>query len=195
MVIYKYKKKEETKPEPQKEEGKVTVKYQDENGNSLKEDITLKGEVGVSYKTEKVEFEMYDFTEVIGKEEGKFEQEEQVVIYKYRKKTGRVIVIYNNPEGVKIKENDIIIGKLDEEYKIKRQVVDGYELIEIVGNEEGKYKLTDQFVLYKYKKLEKAITVPQTGESRIGYIIIGIIIICSIGGLIYIKWIEFNKNK
>ena len=196
-VIYKYKKIEETKPEPkpQAEIGKVIAKYQDENGNQIKDDITLEGEVGKDYKTEKAEFEIYEFVEVEGKEEGKFEKEEQVVIYKYNKKSGRVIIIYNDPDGVKIKENDVITGKIDSDYKVKRQVVDGYELVEVIGNEEGKYTLADQFVLYKYKKIEKEVIVPQTGQSRIAYIIIGIIILCAIFGLIYIKWDDLKHKK
>ena len=75
----------EPEPAPQVEKGKITVKYQDENGNSIKDDVVLEDEVGKEYKTEKIEFEKYEFVEVNGKEEGKFEKEEQIVIYKYNK--------------------------------------------------------------------------------------------------------------
>ena len=54
--------------------------------------------------------------------------------------------------------------------------------------------LADQFVMYKYKKIETPITLPQTGQSRIAYVIVGIIIIISICGLIYIK-IDDSKYK
>ena len=192
FVIYKYKKIEDVI-----ENGKVIVKYQDENGNSIKDDITLEGKVGQDYKTEKAEFEVYEFVKVEGKEEGKFEKEEQVVIYKYNKKSGRVIIIFNDPDGIKIKENDIIVGKIDTDYKIDRKVIDGYELVEVIGNEQEKFKLADQFVIYKYKKIEK-FDMPQTGQTRIVYIAIGIIIVLSIGGLIYIKWNDLkskNTNK
>ena len=193
IIIYVYKKIEE--PEPQEETGKVIVKYQDENGNSLKEDVILEGKVGEEYTSEKVEFETYDLIEIVGNASGIITKEEQVVIYKYNKKIGRVIIIYNDSEGIKIKENDIIEGKIDTDYKVARQIIDGYELIEIVGNEEGKYQLADQFIIYKYKKLEAPITLPQTGQSRIAYILVGIIILLSICGLIYIKWDDFKSKK
>ena len=48
--------------------------------------------------------------------------------------------------------------------------------------------------MYKYKKIENPITVPQTGQTRIAYIAVGIIIIISILGLIYIK-IDDSKSK
>ena len=48
--------------------------------------------------------------------------------------------------------------------------------------------------MYKYKKIEEP-TIPQTGQTRIAYIIVGIIIIISILGLIYIKWDDFKSKK
>ena len=190
FVTYKYKKKDVI------ETGKVTVKYIDENGNSLKEDVVLTGNVGEDYKTEKVEFEIYKLVEIEGNEQGKYSKEDIEVIYRYNKKEGRIIIIYQDLDGVPIKPDDIIIGKVGEEYSVTRQIIDGYELVEIVGNEQGKYQLADQFVMYKYKKIEVPITVPQTGQSRIAYIIVGIIIIVALCGLIYIKWDDFrSKNK
>ena len=176
------------------QEGTVTAKYVDENGNKIREDIILTGDIGEDYKTEKLDFEIYEFEEVEGNEEGKFSSKDIVVIYKYNKKSGRIIIIYQDPDGEVIKPNDIITGKIGEDYSVDRQIVDGYELIEIIGNEKGTYQLADQFVMYKYKKIENPITLPQTGQSRIVYIAVGIIIIISILGLIYIK-IDDSKSK
>ena len=188
FVTYKYRKSDKI------EIGKVTVKYLDENGNSIKEDVVLTGNVGEDYKTEKVEFEIYKLIEIVGNEQGKFSKEDKEVIYRYNKKEGRIIIIYQDPDGVTIKSDDVIIGKVGEEYSVERQIIDGYELVEIIGNEKGKYMLADQFVMYKYKKIETPITLPQTGQSRIAYVIVGIIIIISILGLIYIK-IDDSKSK
>ena len=191
FIIYKYKKIEQ----PKEERGKVTVKYQDENGMLIKNDVILEGKVGENYKTEKAKFDIYEFVEVVGEEEGKYTKEDKIVIYKYNKKIGRVIIIYSDPDGEKIKENDIVEGKIDTDYKLKRQAIDGYELIEVIGNEEGKFTLVDQFVSYKYKKIEKHEIMPQTGQTRIAYIAVGIIIIMSICGLIYIKWDNQKNNR
>ena len=175
--------------------GRVIVKYEDLNGNKLKENDILTGKVDEDYKTTPIELEIYKLKEVVGEEEGKYKEEDTIVVYKYDKKEGRIIIIYQDPEGETIKPNDVVVGKIGEDYSIDRQIVDGYELVEVVGNEKGTYQLADQFVMYKYKKIEVPITVPQTGQSRIAYIIIGIIILLAIFGLIYIKWDDFKSKK
>lgn len=175
-----------TLDEEEKQNGKVIVKYQDEEGNSLKDDLIITDTVGEDYEVSSSEIYAYKLVEVLGNEKGKFTEEDQVVIYKYEKITGRIIIIYQDPDGNKIQEDTIITGKVDEPYKVDRQEIDGYELIEVIGDEEGKYKIEDQYVMYKYKKLEIP-TIPQTGQARTMYLIIGLIIIVCIGGLSYIE--------
>ena len=180
-VIYKY---EKIKEEPKEETGRVIVKYQDEKGNALEADVVIKGKVGESYKAEKKEIYKYKLKEVIGNEEGKIAKEDQEVIYKYEKVNGRIIVEYIDPDGNPIQEEKIIEGKVDDPYKVSRLEIEGYELIEVIGNEEGVYKVEDQRVSFKYKKIEKP-TMPKTGQTRIAYIILGFIIIISIATLGY----------
>ena len=164
----------------------VIVKYVDLNGTKLKEDIILKGKFDEKYKTERLEFEKYVLNEVEGNEEGKFTKETQIVIYKYKKLAGRVIAKYIDSEGNTIHEDTITTGQIDEEYKVDRIQIEGYELKNVIGKEEGIYKLEDQTVIFKYKKIENTV-LPQTGQARMAYIILGAIVIISITTLGYYK--------
>ena len=46
--------------------------------------------------------------------------------------------------------DDIITGKVNDTYKTERKDIDGYELIEAVGLEEGTMKAGDNVVTYYY---------------------------------------------
>lgn len=63
--------------------GNVTVKYQDEDGNALSDDVTLTGNVGEQYSTEKKDIEGYIFRELQGNTTGSFTGDEQTVIFVY----------------------------------------------------------------------------------------------------------------
>ncbi|WP_100065998.1 MucBP domain-containing protein [Miniphocaeibacter massiliensis] len=86
---------------PTEDEAKVVVKYVDEDGKSIIDDVILKGKVGEDYKSEKKKIKGYTFKEVKGKEEGKFTKDSQEVVYVYTKnatdkglpKTGTKVVI------------------------------------------------------------------------------------------------------
>lgn len=190
-VIYTYKKIEV--PAPQPGEGRLIVKYQDIEGNKLKEDKITNGKVGESYKTEKVDIYKYELKEVVGNEEGKYTKEDQVVIYKYEKVRGRIIIKYIDPDGNIITEDKIITGKVDDPYKVDRIEIEGYDLIEVIGNEEGIYMIEDQVVMFKYEKIKQPV-IPQTGQARIIYIILGIIIFASVSSLSYIDLSRTNKK-
>ena len=182
----------ETPEIPVEESGRVIVKYQDMDGNTLKEDKILKGKVNENYKVEKVDINKYELVEVQGNEEGKYKKEDQVVIYKYQKIKGKVIVEYVDTDGNIIKEETVITGKIDDQYKVDRLEIDGYELIDVIGNEEGVYQIKEQRVMFIYKKKEQ-IVLPKTGQARIIYIILGIVMIISISTLSYFNVLKKNK--
>ena len=157
-----------------------------------KEDKILKGKVNENYKVEKVDINKYELVEVQGNEEGKYKKEDQVVIYKYQKIKGKVIVEYVDTDGNIIKEETVITGKIDDQYKVDRLEIDGYELIDVIGNEEGVYQIKEQRVMLIYKKKEQ-IVLPKTGQARIIYIILGIVMIISISTLSYFNVLKKNK--
>ena len=176
--------------------GKVIVKYQDEEGNSIKQDVTITGKVGTDYSVSEEEINGYEYIEVVGNKEGKYTKEDQEVIFKYKKikeeiETGKVIVKYQDEEGNSIKQDVTITGKVGTDYSVSEEEINGYEYIEVVGNKEGKYTKEDQEVLFKYRKVEEEKPViPQTGQARTIYLILGLVIIICIGGLVYIKIIK-----
>ncbi len=187
VVIYKYEKVKE------KETGRVIAKYQDINGNTLKDDTITTGYIGENYKQERTDIDIYELVEVVGNEEGKYTKEDQVIVYKYKRIKGRIIIIYEDPNGEKIRDDDVITGEVGKDYKVNRNEIDGYEIIEVIGNEEGKYKVEDQYVRFKYKKIENPV-IPQTGQNRILYVIMVMIIIACIGTIMYIKTIQDTKK-
>ena len=65
--------------------GKVIINYVDDEGNKLTEEITLTGEVGSSYLTEKKNFDGYTFIKVEGNPEGKFDFNNTYITYYYTK--------------------------------------------------------------------------------------------------------------
>ncbi|MBC1516519.1 MucBP domain-containing protein [Listeria immobilis] len=67
--------------------GTVTVKYQDESGNSLAQDTTLTGEIGSTYQTESKNITGYKLTKVDGSESGTFNADQTTVTYVYEKIT------------------------------------------------------------------------------------------------------------
>lgn len=179
--------------EEEKETGRVIVKYQDVNGEKIHDDTIIAGEVGKDYKVDKNEIDGYELVEVVGNEEGKYTKEDQVIVYKYKRIKGRIIIIYEDPNGEKIRDDDVITGEVGKDYKVNRNEIDGYEIIEVIGNEEGKYKVEDQYVRFKYKKIENPV-IPQTGQNRILYVIMVMIIIACIGTIMYIKTIQDTKK-
>ena len=105
--------------------------------------------------------------------------------------TGKVIVKYQDEEGNSIKQDVTITGKVGTDYSVSEEEINGYEYIEVVGNKEGKYTKENQEVIFKYRKVEEEKPViPQTGQARTIYLILGLVIIICIGGLVYIKIIK-----
>ena len=105
--------------------------------------------------------------------------------------TGKIIVKYQDEEGNSIKQDVTITGKVGTDYSVSEEEINGYEYIEVVGNKEGKYTKENQEVIFKYRKVEEEKPViPQTGQARTIYLILGLVIIICIGGLVYIKIIK-----
>ena len=63
--------------------GNVTVRYIDDEGNELSENIILRGKVDNEYTSSEKEFEYYELIEVKGNKTGKYTLDNQEVIYIY----------------------------------------------------------------------------------------------------------------
>jgi hypothetical protein len=85
-VIYIYTKNPEPKPTPKPTPhhlSKVVAHYQDENGKELSPSITQSGTLGNSYTTSQKEISGYTFKKVTGKTAGKFQENDQDIVYIY----------------------------------------------------------------------------------------------------------------
>lgn len=75
----------------------VTVKYVDEDGNSLDSDIVMSGYAGDDYKTTQKTFDGYTFKEIKGSPAtGKFSDVDQTVTYVYSKDKSATVNVHNS---------------------------------------------------------------------------------------------------
>lgn len=137
--------------------GKVTVKYVDKETGEEFENTTIEGKVGDEYKTEEKTYENYKLVEVVGDKIGTLESEEKEVVYYYERKTGKVVVVYEDTEGNEIKREEIE-GKAGDKYKVEIKEIDGYEIEKMPENTEGAY--TDGITEIKVIVKEKVIVKP-----------------------------------
>ncbi|MBQ8379456.1 MAG: MucBP domain-containing protein [Clostridia bacterium] len=192
IVIYKYKKREN---------GKVIVRYVDENEKILQEDITT-GIVDkpYSYTEEEVKKDIpgYEFKKIDGELTGEYKEKDTIIFCRYEKiKHGRLIVVCIDENNEVIKRT-ITTEKVGTDYNLGKvgEEIEGYTFLGIEGEPEGKYKVEDTIVTYRYQKNKpqgpstEEVTLPKTGQFIYIYIILGVVIL----GLFFL-WILAKKKK
>ena len=106
--------------------GGVIVKYEDEDGNEISEEVKIQGSVGEKYATEQKEIENYEFVRVEGVTSGEMTEEVIEVTYIYKKIPARVIVRYLEKIPVE-QEDDTQEDGTDEETPSQPSTGDGEE--------------------------------------------------------------------
>ncbi len=76
--------------------GKVIVKYEDENGNDIADPTIIEGNVSDDYETAAKEFEKYVLVEVKGNEKGQITEEDTIVRYVYETIPDTGLFVNNN---------------------------------------------------------------------------------------------------
>ncbi len=152
-VIYEYR----------KIAGEVNVRYINKETGEEFGSYKITGKIGDNYKAERKEIEKYEIVEVEGNEIGILGEETKEVVYYYERKIGKVKVIYEDEEGNEILKEEIK-GKVDDEYKVEIKEVEGYKIIEIPENTEGKYEEEEIEIRIK---LEKDSEVKPIEEDKI----------------------------
>ena len=148
----------------------VVARYVDENGKDIIKPIETSDVIGENYKTTKKTFKDYDFVEVIGNEEGQYKEEAIEVIYKYNKKSGKLVINYVDEDGNNIIDRVEKTEKVGTSYKTTKEAFKDYDFVEVDGKEEGKYIDGTIEVTYKYsKKVGKLVInyVDEDGNSII----------------------------
>lgn len=135
---------------------KVTVKYVDEEGNSLAPTQILEGRVGEAYTAEKLTFGDYSYKNVTGNPMSHFIAGDQTVTYTYTKNTvpikGTVIVEYKDENGNILIPKQILVGNVGLSYKTEKLTILGYTFSRTLGNAEGTFMGSEQVVTYIYLK-------------------------------------------
>ena len=136
----------------------VTVKYLEYGTDiELLPNEKLTGYVGEEYTTQRKYIENY---ETIGIEPdnavGEFVEEEQIVIYYYKKTQGKVIIKYVEQESnIEISERVEFVGESGTSYDTSAYIkdIENYDRLDLVtGVENGQFKKETQEVIYYYSR-------------------------------------------
>ena len=143
--------------------GAVTVHYQDDQGNTIADDIVLSdGKIGDDYATDQLTIKNYTFKEVQGNPTGKYTDAAQTVTYVYTLNDAASITVhYQDDQGNTIAD-DIVLsdGQIGDDYTTEQLTIPGYAFKEVQGNPTGKYSEDAQTVTYVYTSTQAApITV------------------------------------
>lgn len=139
----------------QRNENSVVVKYQDENAKLIRQSDVYDKKVGDSYVTTSYYINGYTLLSNSGNTVGKVGDEEVTVIYTYSKNdvpASDVVVSFIDQSGVKIAEDLILSGNIDERYEVVAPTIDGYTLSVIPVNSNGVFLKMQQNVVIKYTR-------------------------------------------
>ncbi len=145
-------------------EGTVVVKYvEKESGKELETAEEMTGRVGEEYVTLAKDIENYTLVGDTENTRGEYKEGTIEVIYYYERTPAKVIIKYEDEEGKDILEEKVVEGYINEEYETKAEEIEGYELVDVIGQESGVMTEDDIVIIYVYKHIE-------AGGVRVEYI-------------------------
>jgi len=135
----------------------VTVKYLDENGQTLAPNVTLSGYVGDPFTTEEKDISGYTLKEIQGDKIGTFSDTAQEVVYVYeRSNAAPVTVKYEDTEGNQLSAPTVLSGKVGLPYTSEAETINGWYVSQTPTNANGTYSETAQEVVYVYERSDAA---------------------------------------
>nr|WP_236598580.1 MucBP domain-containing protein [Enterococcus casseliflavus] len=135
----------------------VTVKYLDENGQTLAPNVTLSGYVGAPFTTEEKDISGYTLKEIQGDRIGTFSDVAQEVVYVYeRSDAAPVTVKYEDTEGNQLSAPTVLSGKVGLPYTSEAKAINGWYVSQTPTNANGTYSETEQEVVYVYERSDAA---------------------------------------
>lgn len=144
-VIYVYSKKQ----------GKVLIEYKDTKGNKVHDSISLSGDFDEEWKSEALDIENYELTQLPSVEKGTFgvtDDDGTVVTYVYSKKRGKLIVKFLDSDGKELKDALVLEDDFDKEYNIKEEGIEGYSLVSKSDELKGTFGTSEKTLVFEYKK-------------------------------------------
>ena len=135
----------------------VTVKYLDENGQTLAPNVTLSGYVGDPFTTEEKDISGYTLKKIQGDRIGTFSDVAQEVVYVYeRSDAAPVTVRYEDTEGNELATPTVMNGKVGLPYTSEAKAIPGWFVAQTPSNANGTYSETAQEVVYVYERSDAA---------------------------------------
>ncbi|MGM7316627.1 MucBP domain-containing protein [Enterococcus casseliflavus] len=135
----------------------VTVKYHDENGQTLAPNVTLSGYVGDPFTTEEKDISGYTLKKIQGDRIGTFSDVAQEVVYVYeRSDAAPVTVRYEDTEGNELAAPTVMNGKVGLPYTSEAKAIPGWFVAQTPSNANGNYSETAQEVVYVYERSDAA---------------------------------------
>lgn len=156
----------------------VTYTYRRKNGGNVKvfyvdeesgEDLVVPkvidgaGKLGLNYTTDVETIENLDLISMPTNASGVFIEDEQTVVYVYRRKNaGNVTIHYVDPAGRSLSADDVLNGnrKLGLAYSTRAIEINGYHFLRSEGDTNGIFRVNDQEVTYVYLKDPSVIIIP-----------------------------------
>ena len=146
--------------------GNVNVFYVDEeSGEDLVTPKVIEGagKLGLPYTTDVETIENLDLISMPVNASGIFIEDEQTVVYVYRRKNaGNVTIHYVDPAGRSLSADDVLNGsrKLGLSYSTSAIEINGYHFLRSEGDTDGIFRVNDQEVSYVYLKDPSVIIIP-----------------------------------
>ena len=179
--------------------GVIIVRYIDEEGNELIEQVSEEGLVGDRIETSAREIEGYRLVEAPSVEYYEFEEENQIVVYKYEKKVFNITTEVEREGGTIEGDEEVsygdsstkdkIIVTAEPGFVIDKIIIDGQE-IRIKANQTS--MILDNFVDVKNNHHIKVSFLPYNPptHSNIGIVIL----ITAFLGLLSVNLLKFKKK-
>ena len=139
----------------------VIEKHIDVNSGEILANEVHEGNEGDSYDISSKEFEGYDLVEdrLPANSRGTMTKEQIEVIYYYNYKTKVTAKYIDRLTGEELTKEEIQEGHEADDYTTERKIFDGYVLIEVPENADGKMTKDEIVVTYYYKRISGGVIV------------------------------------
>ncbi len=149
----------------------VIEKHIDEITGYIIEEVVHEGNEGDKYETHAKEFNGYELVKSPENGSGTMQKEAIEVKYYYKRKATVRVEIKDKITGEKIAKDIIENGYENDEYKVKIDNIEGYELLEIPDNIEGKMKVTlKEDGTYNTETVVTIYYIHKSGGVEVNYI-------------------------
>ncbi|MGG5372416.1 InlB B-repeat-containing protein [Enterococcus sp. AZ196] len=160
-----------------KAEGSVTVRYVDENGETIAADQTVSGTEGEAYDVSGPKYTLatiknYHFDHASDNLTGTFTEGNILILLTYKKEApahvGNVVVKYLDTHGNKIHPDLELNGDVESTYDIKGSniLIDGYRFLKTTGTLTGRFSEALVYITHIYEKNTKEKDSPKQPDNK-----------------------------